>query len=286
LEAEAKQAEEAKAKQEAEAKAKQAEEAKAKLEAEAKAKAEAEARAKQEAAAKAKQDAAAKAKQDAEAKTAQETAAKKTEIRDQLKLKVRDTVRGSLVDYWAKLSPAQQEGYVQQVFDQKAAQSAYLTVKNAAIEAGKAIVRAEKEADLQADKVWLNRAVDARNLSSEISEMFKAAIALHKKSDDSYGLTISKAYPEATIVTACRQWGSLEETQVIDPTATTPNTRVRVKDKLKVIKDLHSPGRQFDTVEYKQRGKFLERTRNLIAVVDGLKSNVHVHPPGGWQKKA
>ena len=71
---------------------------------------------------------------------------------------------------------------------------------------------------------------------------------------------------------------------VIDPTAAVPNTRVRVGGKLKVVSNLHSPGWQDQVVTYKQRGKKLERTRNLIAFVDGVKSNVHVHPPGGWQK--
>jgi hypothetical protein len=175
--------------------------------------------------------------------------------------------------------------FVQQVFDQKATRGAYLAAKNAAAELAKAATRAQKEADLQSDKVWLNRGVDALNASAEIKEMFKAAIVLHRKSDDSYGLTIPKAYPETTIVEACRRWGLLENVEVIDPTAAVANTRVRVGDKLKVVSNLHSPGWQQQEVAYKPRGKNLERTRNLIAIVDGSKSNVHVHPPGGWQKK-
>ena len=192
------------------------------------------------------------------------------------------------MDQSAKLFPVQQAAIVQQVLDQKATQAAYVTAKNAASDLAKAAIRVEKEADLQADRVWLNRGVDALGAPAPIAEMFKAAIALHKKSDDSFGLTIEKAYPEATIVQACRLWngGGIENAQVIDPTAAGPNNRVRVKDKLKIVSNLHSPGSQGQTVEFKQRGKKLERTRNLIAVVDGLKSNVHVHPPGGWSKKA
>ena len=280
--AQARAAAEAKAKQDAEAKAQA--EAKAKLDAEAKAKAQADAKEKKEAAAKAKQDAAAKAKQDAEAKAAQDALAKKAVIRQELRTKLLDNVKGTVVDQWAKLSGAQQEQFVQQVFDQKAAQAAYLTAKTAAAALAKAIIRAEKEADLQSDKVWLNRGVDALTATAEIKEMFRAAIALHKKSDDAYGLTIAKAYPEKTIVDACRVWRQLETIQVIDPTAAAPNTRVRVGDKLKIVSNVHSPGSQQSEVTYKQRGKKLERTRNLIVHIEGFASNVHVHPPGGWQK--
>ncbi len=190
------------------------------------------------------------------------------------------------MDQWAKLTDVQRERFVEQVFNQKATQTAYQTAKTAAAELAKAVIRAEREAALQADKVWLNRAVDAMTASAEIKEMFKAAIALHRKSDDSYGLTVEKAYPVATILQACQLWGRLQKTRVTDPGAAVPNTRVTVQDKLKVMSNLHSPGWQEEEIKFKQRGRNDERTRNLIAVVDGLKSNVHVHPPRSLAEEA
>ena len=222
LEEEARQAAEAKAKQEAEERARQAAEAQARLEEEARRAAEAEAQARKEAVAKAKEEAAAKAKAEAEAKAAQEELAKKAEIREELRKKLLDNVRGTIVDQWAKLTDVQRERFVEQVFNQKATQTAYQTAKTAAAELAKAVISAEREAALQADKVWLNRAVDAMTAPAEIKEMFMAAIALHRKSDDSYGLTVEKAYPVATILEACQLWGRLQKTRVTDPGAAVP----------------------------------------------------------------
>ncbi len=285
LEEEARQAAEAKAKQEAEEQARQAAEAQARLEEEARQAAEAEAQARKEAAAKAKEEAAAKAKAEAKAKAAQEELAKKAEIRAELEKKLMDRFRGTPVDQWAKLTTVQQDGFVQQVFNQKATPTAYQVAKTAAAELAKAAIRAEKDANLQDDKAWLNRAVDALQASAEIKEIFRAAIAFHRYGDDSYGLTIEKAYSVSTIVEACWQWGVLQKTQVTDPAAAVANRRVPVENKLKVMSNLHSPGWQETEIKWKPRGENSERTRNLIALVDGLKSNVHVHPPGGWKKK-
>ena len=275
LEAEAKATAEAKAKEEAEAKAKAAAEAKAKLEAEAKAKQESEAKAKAEAAAKAKQEAAAKAKAEAEAKAKKEMEDKKAEIGEEMRKRLVEL--GTGVNRWAKLTAVQQETIVQQVFNQKATQAAYVNAKKDAEELVKAAVRAEQETLLKADKDLLKQGVTALGLSGDVLEIVTKAIDAHKKSDDSYGFTIDKAYPLASILEACRQWGLIAR-QRVDGT--------QISSKLKIISNLHSPGYDKDTIEWKPRGKYLERTRNLIALVGGLKSNVHVHTTGGWQKKA
>ena len=183
---------------------------------------------------------------------------------------------GSGVNRWAKLSPVQQETLVQYVFDQKGKEAAaYLKAKKDAEELIKAVVRAEQEAQLTADKVLLKQGVTKLGLTGDVLEIVTKAIDAHKKSDDSYGFTIEKAYPVPAILEACRQWGLIAR-QRVDGT--------QISDKLKIISNLHSPGYDKTTIDWKQRGKNLERTRNLIALVDGLKSNVHVHTSGGWKK--
>ncbi|MBE2317194.1 hypothetical protein DVA67_014525 [Solirubrobacter sp. CPCC 204708] len=277
-EAKAREEAERKDKEEAERKAKETAdaEAKAKLEAEARAKAQAEAKAKAEAAAKAKAEAQAKAKSEAEAKAVAELEAKKTAIRDKLRAQLQELVKGALVDQWAKLTPVQQEDLVQFVLNHRQPSMAYVEAKNRATPLIRAVVRQEQEMLLRDDKTLLKEAVAGMGLSAEIQEIFNKAIDLHRKSDDSYGQMIDKGFSVPTIVQACRQWGLIGRRRVRGDT---------VDNQLKIMSNLHSPGYQHDTIEFKQRGTHDERTRNLIAMVDGVKSNVHLHPTGEWRRK-
>ena len=142
----------------------------------------------------------------------------------------------------------------------------YLQAKKDAEVKIKVVVQAEQQALLQADKTLLKAGVTKLGLSGEVLEIVTKAIDAHKKSDDSYGLMIEKGFKESSILEACQKWGLITHERVNGDL---------ISEKLKIISDVHSPGWDKPTIEWKKRGKFWEKTRNLIVFIVTARSQTY-----------
>jgi len=123
--------------------------------------------------------------------------------------------------------------------------------------------------DLEHDKRVLSGAIGQATANAGAREILARAVGALNMSSASVFTEVEKGYPEATILEACRAWDTMGR---------------QVGNQLKVTTNLHVPGGWQD-IPWKQRGQYLERTKNLIANVRGSACNVHVHPTGGWRRK-
>lgn len=131
---------------------------------------------------------------------------------------------------------------------------------------------ADREAGrLEDERAALLQGLEACGLSSDADDLLRRAIGIIAPSSR-YDEVIDRSYSVPAIVEACRAWRGLPR-------------RAPRGFSFRILTELHSPSSGSDTIEWKERGPQLERTRNLILKVNGRTANIHVHPTGGHTKK-
>ncbi|MBD2328065.1 hypothetical protein [Alkalinema sp. FACHB-956] len=149
---------------------------------------------------------------------------------------------------------------------------------NKAMDEVKRVAKPARDAQRQAKLVqdqnllrnYINGLPGPQN-NANVKAILLRAIDQFSFSNHAYGTAISKAYPADDIKQAALQWNDMQ-TRVNSPI-----------HPIQVVANMHVPGGAQTDLKWKDRGKNWERTKNLVAEVDGVKNNIHLYTTGGWQ---